>query len=59
MAAKHERRLALAEEVIDAKQISISTPIWNFSVPALSSFIDNKNASVSAAKEAAQIRGAA
>jgi len=59
MAAKHERRLALAEEVIDAKQISISTPIWKFSVPALSSFIDNKNASVSAAKEAAQIRGAA
>lgn len=59
MAAKHERRLALAEEVIDAKQISISTPIWNFSVPTLSSFIDNKNASVSAAKEAAQIRGAA
>jgi len=59
MAAKHERRLALAEEVIDAKQILISTPMWNFSVPALSSFIDNKNASVSAAKEAAQIRGPA
>ena len=133
MRAKHELRLALAQEVIDAKQILISTPMWNFSVPsvlkawldqiiipghtkvtgkvtiieaqggsyaqgapragwdwqtgflkqvftslgasdvevilvefglagvvpALSNFIDNKNASIAAAKEAAQIRGAA
>jgi|ERR1035437_1858495 FMN-dependent NADH-azoreductase len=41
MQAKHEFRLVLANEVIEAKHILISTPMWNFSVPsALKAWID-------------------
>jgi FMN-dependent NADH-azoreductase len=41
MATKHEARLTLAQEVIDAKHILISTPMWNFTVPSvLKAWID-------------------
>jgi FMN-dependent NADH-azoreductase len=41
MQAKHEFRLVLVNEVIEAKHILISTPMWNFSVPsALKAWID-------------------
>ncbi len=41
MQAKHEFRLRLVNEVIEAKHILISTPMWNFSVPSvLKAWID-------------------
>jgi len=42
MTAKFNARLALIQEIKDAKHIVISTPMWNWSVPSvLKAWIDN------------------
>jgi FMN-dependent NADH-azoreductase len=42
MTAKYNARLALIQEIKDAKHIVISTPMWNWAVPSvLKAWIDN------------------
>jgi FMN-dependent NADH-azoreductase len=41
MAAKHNSRLAIINELVEAKAIAITTPMWNWSIPSvLKAYID-------------------